>query len=152
MRGVSALEDKDKKIHLLSARIVELENQNRIMKSLLKDHFAKKKIKLSDFGIEESAFFPSIQGDKFYSSRRWRELRFKVLKDVAHPSCSLCKKDLKSLGEEIHVDHIRPRIIFPELALDIKNLQILCKDCNLGKGTKIFRSQRKTILRKAKLY
>lgn len=34
----------------------------------------------------------------------------------------------------IHVDHIKPRSIFPSLELDISNLQILCEACNLGKG------------------
>ncbi|MFC6439812.1 HNH endonuclease [Bowmanella sp. JS7-9] len=33
----------------------------------------------------------------------------------------------------LHVDHVKPRAKFPELALDINNLQILCETCNLGK-------------------
>jgi 5-methylcytosine-specific restriction endonuclease McrA len=34
----------------------------------------------------------------------------------------------------LHVDHILPRSIYPEFALDIQNLQILCEDCNLAKS------------------
>ena len=34
----------------------------------------------------------------------------------------------------LHVDHIKPRSKYPELALDPNNLQVLCKDCNLGKS------------------
>ncbi len=36
----------------------------------------------------------------------------------------------------INVDHIKPRHTFPELELDPDNLQVLCADCNLGKGCK----------------
>jgi len=34
----------------------------------------------------------------------------------------------------IHVDHIKPRSKHPELELELSNLQILCEDCNMGKG------------------
>jgi len=37
-------------------------------------------------------------------------------------------------GAVMNVDHIRPRKLFPELALDINNLQVLCHECNHGKG------------------
>lgn len=33
----------------------------------------------------------------------------------------------------IQVDHIKPRSKYPELSLDIDNLQILCKACNKEK-------------------
>jgi 5-methylcytosine-specific restriction endonuclease McrA len=35
----------------------------------------------------------------------------------------------------INVDHIKPRRTHPELALDEANLQVLCEDCNHGKGS-----------------
>lgn len=34
----------------------------------------------------------------------------------------------------MNVDHIKPRKLFPELALDPDNLQVLCHECNHGKG------------------
>jgi 5-methylcytosine-specific restriction endonuclease McrA len=37
-------------------------------------------------------------------------------------------------GSVMHVDHIKPRWKYPELSLSFENLQVLCKDCNLGKG------------------
>jgi len=67
----------------------------------------------------------------FYESREWRELRFKVLRKYG-PTCMACFKP-GSPGNPMHVDHIKPRSKYPELELDIDNLQILCEDCNLGK-------------------
>jgi 5-methylcytosine-specific restriction endonuclease McrA len=34
----------------------------------------------------------------------------------------------------INVDHIKPRKLFPHLALSLDNLQTLCSPCNHGKG------------------
>lgn len=36
------------------------------------------------------------------------------------------------IDKVIHVDHIKPRSTFPQLEMDINNLQILCVDCNMG--------------------
>lgn len=66
----------------------------------------------------------------FYTSREWLSLRFKALNEYGR-KCSLCL----SSKSELHVDHIKPRSKFPELALQLDNLQILCRSCNLGKGT-----------------
>jgi 5-methylcytosine-specific restriction endonuclease McrA len=35
---------------------------------------------------------------------------------------------------QIHVDHIKPRFKYPQLALNADNLQVLCSVCNQGKG------------------
>lgn len=37
----------------------------------------------------------------------------------------------------IEVDHIKPRDQYPHLAMDLDNLQVLCVDCNKGKGAQI---------------
>ena len=37
-------------------------------------------------------------------------------------------------GVRMHVDHIKPRRKYPELALTESNLQVLCEECNHGKG------------------
>ena len=34
----------------------------------------------------------------------------------------------------MHVDHVKPRSKFPELALDLSNLQVLCNLCNVAKS------------------
>jgi len=65
----------------------------------------------------------------FYNSRAWQELRYDAIKKYGR-QCSVCN----ATKVELHVDHIKPRSKFPELELEIDNLQILCRDCNLGKG------------------
>jgi 5-methylcytosine-specific restriction endonuclease McrA len=72
--------------------------------------------------------------DDFYSSPEWLDLRYRVLQKN-NGSCRLC--GCRATAENpIHVDHIKPRSLHPELALAESNLQILCKACNLGKSNK----------------
>jgi 5-methylcytosine-specific restriction endonuclease McrA len=67
----------------------------------------------------------------FYKSGAWLELRYNAL--VLHKGeCQCCGKSKKD-GVIIHVDHIKPRSLWPELELELSNLQILCAECNLGK-------------------
>jgi hypothetical protein len=73
--------------------------------------------------------------DAFYRSYRWRRLRVDVLEDNRERYGALtCECCLSGETERWHVDHIRPRSTHPELALEPANLQVLCADCNLGKG------------------
>ena len=68
----------------------------------------------------------------FLQSYEWRKLRMEALK--LHGACCQCCGASKADGAKIHVDHIKPRKYFPELALEIDNLQVLCHECNHGKG------------------
>lgn len=72
-------------------------------------------------------------GKQFYKLSRWRKLRHKAFK-IYGKKCHCCER----LDEHPHVDHIKPRSKFPELALDITNLQILCRECNSSKGNHVF--------------
>lgn len=63
---------------------------------------------------------------------RWRALRYQALK-LYTPVCCLCGLD-RNNGAVLHVDHIKPKSLYPELQWDLNNLQILCEDCNLGKS------------------
>ena len=67
----------------------------------------------------------------FFHSQRWRALRYEAFRRYGK-RCSLCGTEKATF----HVDHIKPRSFFPELEYDIENLQILCRDCNLGKSNK----------------
>lgn len=83
-------------------------------------------------GYESALVMGTVAPAVFYQSREWRRLRLKALE--IHGSRCLCCGASPQTGAELHVDHVRPRSTYPELALDIENLQVLCKECNLGKG------------------
>lgn len=76
--------------------------------------------------------FDSLPND-FYSSKEWRKLRYQVLRKYS-AECMCCGRSKKYHGVVVHVDHIKPRSKFPSLALEFKNMQILCEDCNMGKS------------------
>ncbi len=70
----------------------------------------------------------------FYSTQTWRKLRHKVLERDDN-RCACCGASPKhDPNIVLHVDHIKPRSTYPELALSIDNLQVLCAACNLGKS------------------
>lgn len=72
---------------------------------------------------------------KFYKTHKWKRLRYKVLAQHGpNPYCSCCRRVCNEHTGGAQVDHIKPRSLYPELALDINNLQLLCGDCNEGKG------------------
>ena len=51
-----------------------------------------------------------------------------------HGAVCACCGASPATGAVMNVDHIKPRRLFPELALDVDNLQVLCEPCNHGKG------------------
>jgi hypothetical protein len=67
----------------------------------------------------------------FLGSVEWRKIRYQALK-LHGAKCQCCGATRKE-GAIIQVDHIKPRSRFPELELKLSNLQVLCRDCNLGK-------------------
>lgn len=72
------------------------------------------------------------RSNAFLDSREWKELRYKALLRYGR-QCMCCGARPPT---EIHVDHIKARKTHPHLALSLNNLQILCKMCNQGKGTR----------------
>ena len=72
---------------------------------------------------------------QFYESPEWRSLRYRV-SEKHSGECMLCGRSKRKHGVVIHVDHIKPKSKYPELALEYNNLQLLCEDCNLGKSNK----------------
>lgn len=78
------------------------------------------------------------RNDDFYKSWDWRELRMQAIKKhgARCQCCGATRTDLDGAGNPVRivVDHIRPISRFWELRLDLNNLQILCDECNMGKG------------------
>jgi hypothetical protein len=71
--------------------------------------------------------------DAFLLSFEWRRLRMVVIKKRG-AKCECCGATPADGTTVINVDHVKPRRLFPELALDESNLQVLCNACNHGKG------------------
>lgn len=85
---------------------------------------------LDDLPIE-----PSKPSCNFYLSNKWLALRAKVL-SLSGKRCVYCGVS-EGEGVVFHVDHIKPRSLFPELELELSNLQVLCDKCNIGKNNSL---------------
>lgn len=75
---------------------------------------------------------------QFYKSWDWRTLRMEVIKERGRrcECCGATPADMDMSGKpvKICVDHIKPLARYWHLRLDKANLQILCDECNQGKG------------------
>jgi 5-methylcytosine-specific restriction endonuclease McrA len=65
----------------------------------------------------------------FYGSYEWKQLRYATLRK--YPLRCMCCRNTDAI---LNVDHIRPIRKYWHLRLDPNNVQILCADCNRGKG------------------
>lgn len=75
-----------------------------------------------------------INKDNFYDTWAWKDIRYQALHKCGRRCMSCGASPLRDNKVVLHVDHIKPFRKYPELALDINNLQVLCEDCNMGKG------------------
>lgn len=66
------------------------------------------------------------------NQRKWKELRREVFKRDGERCWNCGAEPLPN--KNLHVDHIKPRSKFPELALEFSNLRVLCAECNTSKG------------------
>ncbi len=81
-------------------------------------------------------------GDGFLASYEWRRVRMLAIQKYGR-RCQCCGASPAD-GVRLNVDHIKPRAIYPELALSLDNLQVLCSECNHGKGNWDMTDWRKT--------
>ena len=66
------------------------------------------------------------QKRKFYDSYKWRKVRKQVLMRDNY-ECQWCKEEGKVTTDNLEVDHIKEIEFHPDLALDTKNMRVLCK-------------------------
>lgn len=64
---------------------------------------------------------------RFYQSAAWRKLRAEKL--AIDPLCEHCRRRGRFVQAK-HVHHVKPRAEFPELALDLANLESACPPCH----------------------
>jgi hypothetical protein len=70
-----------------------------------------------------------LKSNSYMSSANWKYLRETVLK-IQGDRCLCCGKASKNM----HIDHIKPKSIYPHLEFMVDNLQVLCPDCNRAKS------------------
>ena len=68
----------------------------------------------------------------FIASPEWRAVRAEAVKRYGVTCCKCGRPQTRT--RRVNFDHIKPRKFYPELALDINNLQPLCGPCNKAKG------------------
>lgn len=77
-----------------------------------------------------------VEARKILDSKQWKELRPEILKRDNYE----CQRCLIKYGihnhDNLQIDHIKPRIYYPELAYEPTNLITLCSKCNQKKGSK----------------
>jgi 5-methylcytosine-specific restriction endonuclease McrA len=128
LAGAAHLSKNERK--KIAGQVRSLKNQQPKKQKPIKQPKVKKlKVK----SAVEHPDYAWVNSDDFLKSFEWRKLRMMALKrDGAR--CVCCGATAAG-GSQIHVDHIKPRRSHPELALALSNLQILCEDCNHGKGS-----------------
>lgn len=99
-------------------------------------------LKILDDVHLELKTIPEANSKDFLSSKAWLRARLQALKEHGN-KCQSCGQSPED-GAKLNVDHIKPRRLFPELALDPANLQVLCSLCNEGKGNWDMSDFRKT--------
>jgi len=77
---------------------------------------------------------------RFYKSRAWRALRYRVLAENARRNggvarCELCGRSRRD-GAVLHGDHVVPLSKDWGRRLDPTNVQVFCESCNLGKSNR----------------
>lgn len=93
---------------------------------------AKAGIRVLDKAYLELKNAPHANSPDFLQSKAWKRLRIKALQK--HGARCQCCGATPATGAVLNVDHIKPRLLFPDLALVLENLQVLCHECNEGKG------------------
>lgn len=109
--------------------LTHIDHIRKISKKQNKNNSAAKKKDKNNFFYIDPIYASSVD---FLKSYEWRKVRMEAIKKYGS-KCQCCGSS-PATGAVINVDHIKPRKTYPQLALDINNLQVLCHECNHGKG------------------
>lgn len=91
---------------------------------------ATRGLKMKNLGLKRDV--KNLTKHEFFSSQEWIHLRYVALQRGGG-RCACCGRTAAH-GAVLQVDHIKPRSTYPELSLEIDNLQVLCLECNQGKS------------------
>lgn len=131
--GVKAQANEGKK--QLADKVVDIMPELSVLEPMeILRHFCKHFVSSPPSENEKQQIEQSSVRVLFYETRNWRTLRYEVLKARGR-RCECCGRTPKD-GIALHVDHIKPRSLYPELELVADNLQVLCEDCNVGKSNR----------------
>lgn len=108
------------------------ESRSAKRKRLKKERKAKRQRQKLAYAPSVAAGTVGVASKEFLLTYEWRAVRMQALKKYG-AKCQCCGATPAS-GAVMNVDHIKPRKLFPELALSLDNLQVLCHECNHGKG------------------
>jgi len=92
------------------------------------------KLRSSNMSDNEVALALRKTSDPFIRSIEWLQLRKEAIAKYGLVCCKCGRENSRKFP--INIDHIKPRKLYPELALDIENLQPLCGPCNKAKGNR----------------
>lgn len=90
------------------------------------------RIKLKIVGFAEERKQRIQEAELFYSSPEWDLIRRQVIKQKGSICAECGHRIIKN--NDITVDHIKPRSKYPDSALRLDNLRVLCRSCNSKKG------------------
>lgn len=124
-----------KKIEYYDGIIIKQKQTKQSIKHLKQKINVSVNVDIKPVGYnQKSKKSEEINTDNFYDTWAWKDIRYQALHKCGRRCMSCGASPLKDNKVVLHVDHIKPFRKYPELALDINNLQVLCEDCNMGKG------------------
>lgn len=129
-RKLQASRDEKQRKHKDNLRLSRIKSASRFTETLFPAKKSKKE-KQKQTPVYKRHIIPYKpgMGSQFHDTQEWMRLRYKALKAFGL-RCSCCG----TTNTQFHVDHIEPRSKRPDLELVLSNLQVLCMDCNIGKG------------------
>lgn len=110
---------------VISGELLSKKDAKKYLKNYIHNYNKVTNVKREKYSIAKA--------QELYKSKEWRSLRVNIIEDQKG-RCQMCGRSYKDHGVVIHVDHIIPLSIDWSKRLDKNNLQLLCEDCNLGKG------------------